>query len=206
MGVVAVWPLAPADGNSLHRHTPAPPYALCPLSPGQWPQRAHQPGFDRASISGPKGEWPVPEGAYRWFGASLMCYGGVLPIFCARFAGLGHRPTRGLWRTALVGPLLAAAVPLLSVTLVMFVEPDVFLVLFRHSTATELSKMASISRKSRRFSGALSAGIQYLQHARFTANHREGVPLGITGLSLAANLLCELVRHTSVWRRYGWRG
>jgi hypothetical protein len=81
---------------------------------------------------------------------------------------------------------LTAAVPLLSVTLVMFVEPDVFLVLFRHSTATELSKMASILQILS-LAGTLSA-VFNIYSTHITANHREGVSLGITGLSLQQTL------------------
>lgn len=125
-------------------------------------------------------------GAYRWFGASMMYLWIVLPIFYARFAALGHRPARNLWRTFLMGQL-TAAVPLLSVTLVMFVEPGVFLILFRHSTPTELSKMASILQILS-LAGTLNA-VFNIYSTHITANHREGVSLGITGLSLVANLL-----------------
>jgi O-antigen/teichoic acid export membrane protein len=158
------------------------PYTLLVLVSGL-NERINQVLIER--LSGPY-ENGLYLGAYRWFGASLMYLWIVLPIFYARFASLGHRPTRNLWRTFLMGQL-TAAVPLLSVTLVMFVEPDVFLVLFRHSTATELSKMASILQILS-LAGTLSA-VFNIYSTHITANHREGVSLGITGLSLAANLV-----------------
>ena len=158
------------------------PYTLLVLVSGV-NERINQVLIER--LSGPY-ENGLYLGAYRWFGASMMYLWIVLPIFYARFAALGHQPTPMLWRTFLMGQL-TAALPLLAVTLVMFVEPDVFLILFQHSTAPEIFKMASVLQILS-LAGTLNATFN-IYSTHITANHRERVSLGITGLSLIANLL-----------------
>jgi hypothetical protein len=74
------------------------PYTLLVLVSGL-NERINQVLIER--LSGPY-ENGLYLGAYRWFGASLMYLWIVLPIFYARFASLGHRPTRNLWRTFLM--------------------------------------------------------------------------------------------------------
>lgn len=125
-------------------------------------------------------------GAYRWFSASMMYLWVVLPIFYARFAMLGYRPTPLLWRTFLMGQL-SAAIPLMAVTLVMFVEPRLFLILFRHSTEAELGIMAQNLRVLA-LAGTLSA-VFNIYSTHITANGRERASLWIMLVATVMNIV-----------------
>ncbi|MCX7764598.1 MAG: oligosaccharide flippase family protein [Bacteroidia bacterium] len=82
-------------------------------------------------------------GAYRWFSAAMMYLWIVLPVFFARFAKLGKVRGSELWRTFVWGQLLAA-LPLIGVAGIFLGAPRVFLILFTHSSPTEIAQMATI--------------------------------------------------------------
>jgi O-antigen/teichoic acid export membrane protein len=124
-------------------------------------------------------------GAYRWFGASMMYLWVVLPIFYARFAMLGHRPTPTLWRTFLMGQL-SAAIPLMAVTLVMLVEPELFLILFRHSTEEELRVMAQ-NLQILAIAATLNA-LFNIYSTHLTANGQERASLMIIAFATIVNM------------------
>ncbi len=158
------------------------PYAILVLISGL-NERINQVLIER--LAGPY-ENGLYLGAYRWFAASMMYLWVVLPIFYARFAALGHRPTPLLWRTFLMGHL-SAAIPLMAVTLVMFVEPRLFLLLFRHSTEEELSVMA-INLQVLALAGTLNALFNiYSTHLTATGQEKASlmIMLFATGINTA---------------------
>ena len=158
------------------------PYALLVLV-GSLNERVNQVLIER--LAGPY-ENGLYLGAYRWFAASMMYLWMVLPIFYARFAMLGHRPTPLLWRTFLMGHL-SAAIPLMAVTLVMFVEPHIFLILFRHSTEKELEIMAQ-NLQILAMAGTLNA-LFNIYSTHLTANGQEKGSLGIILLATVVNIM-----------------
>jgi len=186
---VAIWAWKQFGPRRLHGQSKAllplfrdlTPYAVLVLVSGL-NERLNQVLIER--LAGPY-ENGLYLGAYRWFSASMMYLWVVLPIFYARFAVLGYRPTPLLWRTFLMGHL-SAAIPLMAVTLVMFVEPRLFLILFRHSTQAELDRMAQ-NLQVLALAGTLNA-LFNIHGTHITANGQEKASLGIMLLATVANI------------------
>ncbi len=189
------WPLHGQSKALLPLFCDLTPYAVLVLV-GGLNERINQVLIER--LAGPY-ENGLYLGAYRWFTASMMYLWVVLPIFYARFAVLGYRSTPLLWRTFLMGHL-SAAIPLMAVTLVMFVEPQLFLILFRHSTEAELETMAQNLRVLA-LAGTLNA-LFNIYGTHITANGQEKASLGIM-------LLATVVNTAACWLwipRYGAMG
>jgi len=176
------WPLYARGRVLLPLFYDLTPYALLLLVSGL-NERLNQVLIER--LAGPYDNG-LYLGAYRWFGASMMYLWVVLPIFYARFAALGYRPTPLLWRTFLMGHL-SAAIPLMAVTLVMFVEPRLFLILFRHSTEAELNTMAA-NLQILALAGTLNA-LFNIYSTHLTANGQEKASLVIMLLATVVNIV-----------------
>lgn len=129
-------------------------------------------------------------GAYRWLSASLMYLWIILPIFFARFARLSANGT-GLASTFFFGQL-SSAIPLLGVSLVMLVEPELFLLLFRHSTAEEIAEMA---RNLQILSFYIAFGGIFLIYSNYltATGHEKGVWFTQALASLVNGLLCVVL-------------
>ncbi|MCS7296810.1 MAG: oligosaccharide flippase family protein [Bacteroidia bacterium] len=80
-------------------------------------------------------------GAYRWFAAATMYLWIILPLFFARFAKLGRQRSPELWRTFLWGQVISALPPI-GVAGLFLGAPQLFLLLFTHSTPEELASMS----------------------------------------------------------------
>ncbi len=129
-------------------------------------------------------------GAYRWLGASMMYLWIVLPVFYARFARIGSDGS-GLASTFLFGQLLSA-MPLLAVALVMLVEPELFLILFRHSKPEEIANMAR-NLQILSFCAALNS-VFNIYSTYLTANGHEKSIGYIQAVAVIVNIvLCTLL-------------
>jgi O-antigen/teichoic acid export membrane protein len=157
------------------------PYALLVLVSG-FNERLNQVLIERLSSAYENGLYT---GAYRWFSAATMYLWIVLPIFYARFALVGYRPTAQLWRTFLMGQL-TAALPLLGITLVMLVEPRLFLIFFQHSSENELQAMAT-NLQILSVAATLNA-LFNIYSTHLTANGREGIALSIMLMASVLNV------------------